>query len=189
MAATAATDAPRGAAAARARARARARAGDGRGAGLAARGGRGGRAARARAGAGGSGPGPGQGAGGEEELEEALLRDLEQFRAREGGGAPGALGPAGSPGPGAAGGPQGSAMASDGAGFSFLDKLLIADFVFILFALAWLVAGVAQNATAGDSFLFESWFKLWKPVFQPALGVFMLAAIFSALKGKFQSKE
>ena len=52
-----------------------------------------------------------------------------------------------------------------------------------------LVAGVAQNATAGDSFLFESWFKLWKPVFQPALGVFMLAAIFSALKGKFRSNE
>ena len=96
---------------------------------------------------------------------------------------------AGYPDPGAAGAPQGSATASDGAGFSFLDKLLIADFVFILFALAWLVAGVAQNATAGDSFLFESWFKLWKPVFQPALGVFMLAAIFSALKGKFRSNE
>ena len=151
----------------------------------------GGRAARARAGAGGSGPGPGQGAAGEEELEEALLRDLEQFRARGGGGGGGgaASGPAGYPDPGAAGAPQGSATASDGAGFSFLDKLLIADFVFILFALAWLVAGVAQNATAGDSFLFESWFKLWKPVFQPALGVFMLAAIFSALKGKFRSNE
>ena len=109
-------------------------------------------------------------------------------RGRGGGGA-GASGPAGYPDPGAAGAPQGSATASDGAGFSFLDKLLIADFVFILFALAWLVAGVAQNATAGDSFLFESWFKLWKPVFQPALGVFMLAAIFSALKGKFRSNE
>ena len=186
----AATAAPRGAGAGAARARV----GGGRGPGLTVRGGRGGGRARVGAQAGGSGPGPGRGggaAGGEEELEGALLRDLEQFRAREGGSAPGAEGPAASSSPGVVGGPQGSATAgaSDGAGFSLLDKVLIADFVFILFALAWLVAGVAQNATAGNSFLFESWFKLWEPVFQPALGVFMLGAIVSGLKGKFQSDK
>jgi len=127
--------------------------------------------------------GGGGGGGGEAELEEALLRDLEQFRSREGAGAPerpDQTRPAGAAGGG------GAAGSPDGAGFSLLDKILIADFVFILFALAWLVAGVAQNAATDSSFLFESWFGLWEPVFQPALGVFMLGAIASGLRGKFQ---
>ena len=127
--------------------------------------------------------GGGGGRGGEAELEEALLRDLEQFRSREGAGAPER--PAQTRSAGAAGG-GGAAGSPDGAGFSLLDKILIADFVFILFALAWLVAGVAQNAATDSSFLFESWFGLWEPVFQPALGVFMLGAIASGLRGKFQ---
>eukprot|EP00850_Spirogloea_muscicola_P015705 SM000123S25817 [mRNA] locus=s123:86097:87202:+ [translate_table: standard] len=61
-----------------------------------------------------------------------------------------------------------------------IEKVLIADFFFILAALAWFLAGVAQRATSGEAAWLDAWLGLWGPVFQPALGVFMAAALYSA---------
>lgn len=65
-----------------------------------------------------------------------------------------------------------------------VDKVLVADFFFILFILGWLVAGLVERAALESTSLIDSWLPLWPSVFQPALGVFMAGAIVSALSKK-----
>jgi len=62
-----------------------------------------------------------------------------------------------------------------------VDKLLVADFFLITLALIWFLTGVLQQSISHDGSLLEGWLKLWDPLFQPALGVFMGAALISAL--------
>lgn len=50
----------------------------------------------------------------------------------------------------------------------------------MLFILAWLAAGVAQNAVnGGSSPLLDAWYPLWPILWQPALGVLMAGALVS----------
>ncbi len=51
----------------------------------------------------------------------------------------------------------------------------------MLFILAWLAAGVAQNAVSGGggSPLLDAWYPLWPLLWQPALGVLMAGALVS----------
>ena len=60
-----------------------------------------------------------------------------------------------------------------------VDKALIADFFFILFALGWLGAGVGLKSATGVTGLLDAWLALWQWVFQPAIGVLMLGALVS----------
>ncbi|MCO5571135.1 hypothetical protein L7F22_024868 [Adiantum nelumboides] len=64
---------------------------------------------------------------------------------------------------------------------SLIEKLLVADFFFILFILAWFLAGLAEKAAFDTTVLIDAWLPLWSPVFQPALGFFMAAALWTAL--------
>jgi hypothetical protein len=64
-----------------------------------------------------------------------------------------------------------------------IEKVLVADFFFILFILAWLVAGLVERSVLESTTLIDSWLPLWATVFQPALGVFMAGAIVSAVSG------
>ena len=66
---------------------------------------------------------------------------------------------------------------------SVIEKVLVADFFFILFILAWLVAGLVERSVLESTTLIDSWLPLWTSVFQPALGVFMAGAIVSAVSG------
>lgn len=66
---------------------------------------------------------------------------------------------------------------------SVIEKILVADFFFILFILAWLVAGLVERSALSSTTLIDSWLPLWASVFQPALGVFMAGAIVSAVSG------
>ena len=70
------------------------------------------------------------------------------------------------------------------------DKFLVADFFFILAILGWFVVGVFQKQITEDTSLLDAWLPFWMPLFQPALGVFMGAALFSAFSNwrKQQSK-
>jgi hypothetical protein len=70
-----------------------------------------------------------------------------------------------------------------------IEKLLVGDFFFILFILAWLVAGVGEKAALKTSTLIDSWLPLWPTIFQPALGIFMAGALVSALSGYLSKKE
>lgn len=70
-----------------------------------------------------------------------------------------------------------------------LDKVLIADFFFILVALAWLAAGVGEKSTLNSSRLLDAWYPLWMLVFQPALGVLMLGALVSGAAGWLKNRS
>jgi len=70
-----------------------------------------------------------------------------------------------------------------------IDKVLVADFFFIIFILAWLLAGLGEKAVLETSTLIDSWLPLWPTLFQPALGIFMAGAIVSALSGYFKKEE
>ena len=63
-------------------------------------------------------------------------------------------------------------------------QVLIADFFFVLLALAWFIAGLGQQAALRSNGVLDAWYALWQPVFQPALGVLMLGAIVSGIAGR-----
>ena len=67
---------------------------------------------------------------------------------------------------------------------TFAVQVLIADFFFILFILAWFVAGIGAQTLGKSTGLLDAWYSLWQVVFQPALGVLMLGALASGLLGK-----
>lgn len=70
-----------------------------------------------------------------------------------------------------------------------LDKLLIADFFFVLAALAWLVAGVGAQAAGAGSGVADAWFLLWPGVFQPAIGLLMAGALASGGMGWWRGRS
>ena len=70
-----------------------------------------------------------------------------------------------------------------------VDKALIADFFFILFALGWLGAGVGLKSATGVTSLLDAWLALWQWVFQPAIGVLMLGALVSGGIGWLREKN
>lgn len=58
-----------------------------------------------------------------------------------------------------------------------IDQFLIADFFFILFALAWLGVALIERSALQSTFLLDTWLFLWQWLFQPAIGVLMLGAV------------
>lgn len=64
----------------------------------------------------------------------------------------------------------------------WLNTALVADFFLVLFAFLWLaiaVAGHGLHLPLGLSL----WYKLWQPVFTPAIGILMGGTIVSGLSG------
>ncbi|MGV2829866.1 hypothetical protein [Myxosarcina sp. GI1(2024)] len=60
----------------------------------------------------------------------------------------------------------------------WLNRLLIADVFLVLFGFIWFaiaVVGRYLNLPLG----FELWYRLWQPVFNPAIGILFLGAILS----------
>jgi hypothetical protein len=53
----------------------------------------------------------------------------------------------------------------------------VADFFFVLLALAWLGLGLGAQGALHSSAVLDAWFPLWPLVFQPAIGVLMLGAL------------
>lgn len=71
-----------------------------------------------------------------------------------------------------------------------LNLILVADVFFVLFSFFWFVIALLGRS-AKVNLGFDLWYKLWEPIFMPAIGVLMAGAIFSGLLGwvskKFQS--
>jgi hypothetical protein len=67
--------------------------------------------------------------------------------------------------------------------------VLIADFFFVLAALAWLGAGLGVQGALHSSAVLDAWYGLWPLVFQPAIGVLMLGALVSGGLGWLKSRE
>ena len=129
----------------------------------------------------------GGGADGLSEAEEAaLLQDIARLQQKEGRanarGGVGASGREAEGGRGDIGDPSTTWKAR-------LDKFLIADFFFILFALGFLGVGVAQKSIFHSEGIYLIWASLWEPVMQPALGIFMLGAIVSGIQGKLSEGD
>ncbi|PRW51142.1 hypothetical protein C2E21_5655 [Chlorella sorokiniana] len=120
----------------------------------------------------------------EEDLDQQLQADLERLRQRQaaasGGGVPQAASAARQQ-------QQQQAASSGGSPLGGLkdavDKVLIADFFFILFALAWLGVALGERSALQSTRLLDTWLSLWQWVFQPAIGVLMLGAIVSGAVG------
>ena len=79
------------------------------------------------------------------------------------------------------------AAAEDGAPWlarlqSGLDRLLVLDVFLVLAAALWFGLGVVCHLRGIDSVL-ALFQRLWFPLFQPALGLLMLAALFSGVLG------
>ena len=79
------------------------------------------------------------------------------------------------------------AAAEDGAPWlerlqSGLDRLLVLDVFLVLAGALWFGVGVVCHLRGTDSVL-ALFQRLWFPLFQPALGLLMLAALFSGVLG------
>lgn len=74
----------------------------------------------------------------------------------------------------------------------WLNLALVADIFLVLFSFFWLaiaVIGRAFNLSLG----LDLWYRLWEPVFTPAIGILMggalLSGILSWLNKRFASKQ
>lgn len=66
--------------------------------------------------------------------------------------------------------------------FRWLNLALVADFFLVLFSFFWLAIAVAGHALKLPLGL-DLWYKLWQPVFTPAIGILMAGTIISGLTG------
>lgn len=70
---------------------------------------------------------------------------------------------------------------------TWLNRLLVADVFLVLFGFFWLaiaVIGRSMNIPLG----LDLWYKLWQPLFNPAIGILFLGAILTWLIGKITPK-
>lgn len=64
----------------------------------------------------------------------------------------------------------------------WLNLALVADFFLVLFSFFWLVIAVIGHSAKIPLGL-ELWYKLWQPVFTPAIGILMAGSVISGLAG------
>ena len=64
----------------------------------------------------------------------------------------------------------------------WLNWALVADFFLVLFSFFWLAIAVVGHI-AGLPLGLDLWYKLWQPVFTPAIGILMSGTIGSGLAG------
>ncbi|MEB3181215.1 MAG: hypothetical protein VKL59_19595 [Nostocaceae cyanobacterium] len=63
---------------------------------------------------------------------------------------------------------------------NWLNLLLVANVFFVLFAFTWFAVGLVGKA-AGIPLGLDMWYKLWDPVFTPAIGILMAGALLSGI--------
>ena len=65
----------------------------------------------------------------------------------------------------------------------WINLALVADFFVVLLAFLWLAIAVIGHALKLPLGL-DLWYKLWTPVFTPAIGILMAGTIVSGVAGK-----
>jgi hypothetical protein len=74
----------------------------------------------------------------------------------------------------------------------WLNLALVADFFLVLFAFFWLAIAVAGHALHLPLGL-DLWYKLWQPVFTPAIGILIAGALISGVSSwvskRFKSQQ
>jgi hypothetical protein len=61
-----------------------------------------------------------------------------------------------------------------------LNFVLVADVFLVLFGFGWLAIAAIGQAT-GVPLGLDLWYKLWQPVFNPAIGILMAGALISGI--------
>jgi hypothetical protein len=64
----------------------------------------------------------------------------------------------------------------------WLNLALVANLFLVLFSFFWLAVAVTGRAF-GVSLGLDLWYRLWEPVFTPAIGILMAGALLSGLLG------
>jgi hypothetical protein len=64
--------------------------------------------------------------------------------------------------------------------FKWLNTVLMLDLFLVLLSFVWLAVAVIGR-TAHISLGLDLWYKLWDPLFTPALGILMLGALVSGV--------
>jgi hypothetical protein len=62
----------------------------------------------------------------------------------------------------------------------WLNQLLVLDVFLVLLSFLWLAIGVIGRSI-GVPLGLDLWYRLWEPVFTPAIGILMAGAILSGL--------
>jgi hypothetical protein len=74
----------------------------------------------------------------------------------------------------------------------WLNLALVADFFLVLFGFFWLAIAVAGHALHLPLGL-DLWYKLWQPVFTPAIGILIAGALISGVSSwvskRFNSQQ
>jgi hypothetical protein len=70
---------------------------------------------------------------------------------------------------------------------TWLNRILVADVFLVLFGFIWFAIAVIGRSL-DISLGFDLWYRLWQPVFNPAIGILFLGAIISWLAGKISDK-
>lgn len=74
----------------------------------------------------------------------------------------------------------------------WLNLALVADFFLVLLAFFWLAIAVAGHALHLPLGL-DLWYKLWQPVFTPAIGILIAGALISGVSSwvskRFKSQQ
>ncbi|MGD2180001.1 hypothetical protein [Lusitaniella coriacea] len=68
-----------------------------------------------------------------------------------------------------------------------LNKFLMFDLFFVLFAFAWFAIALLGRA-AGLPLGWNVWYALWDPVFMPAIGILMAGAILTGIFGQISKR-
>lgn len=70
---------------------------------------------------------------------------------------------------------------------NWVNLALMGDLFLVLFSFFWLAIAVLGKAT-GIPLGLDLWYKLWEPVFTPAIGILMAGAIISGLASWISKK-
>ncbi|MEO1430133.1 MAG: hypothetical protein AAFS12_04830 [Cyanobacteria bacterium J06632_19] len=63
---------------------------------------------------------------------------------------------------------------------NLLNTVLVADVFLVLISFGWLAIAVIGRST-GIPLGLDLWYKLWEPVFTPAIGILMAGALMSGI--------
>jgi hypothetical protein len=63
---------------------------------------------------------------------------------------------------------------------NLLNTVLVVNVFFVLISFGWFAVAVIGRST-GIPLGFDLWYKLWEPVFTPAIGILMAGALLSGI--------
>jgi hypothetical protein len=71
---------------------------------------------------------------------------------------------------------------------TWFDRFLIFDVFLVIFGFFWFAIAIIGKSM-GIPLGWEIWYKLWQPLFNPAIGILFMGAFISWLSKKISSRE